>query len=68
MSTRRKRSVVVTGASSGIGKATVLRLATNGWRVFAAVRREQDAELLRFNQETGLRLLLDVEDEWSIGQ
>ena len=67
MSTRRKRSVVVTGASSGIGKATVLRLATNGWRVFAAVRRQQDAELLR--SQSGNRvetLLLDVADDGSI--
>ena len=67
MSTRRKRSVVVTGASSGIGKATVLRLATNGWRVFAAVRRQQDAELLR--SQSGNRVetvLLDVADEGSI--
>ena len=67
MSTRRKRSVVVTGASSGIGKATVLRLATTGWRVFAAVRRQQDAELLR--SQSGNRVetvLLDVADEGSI--
>jgi NAD(P)-dependent dehydrogenase (short-subunit alcohol dehydrogenase family) len=67
MSTHRKRSVVVTGASSGIGKATVLRLATNGWRVFAAVRREQDAEMLR--SESGNRVetvLVDFADEGSI--
>ena len=67
MSTRRQRSVVVTGDSSGIGKATVLRLATNGWRVFAAVRRQKDAELLR--SQSGNRVetvLLDVADEGSI--
>jgi len=67
MNTNRNRSVVVTGASSGIGKATVLRLATNGWRVFAAVRKQQDAELLR--SESGNRIetvLLDVADEGSI--
>jgi NAD(P)-dependent dehydrogenase (short-subunit alcohol dehydrogenase family) len=67
MSTHRKRSVVVTGASSGIGKATVLRLATNGWRVFAAVRREQDAELLRSQSGNCVEtVLLDVTDEGSI--
>jgi NAD(P)-dependent dehydrogenase (short-subunit alcohol dehydrogenase family) len=32
------RSVVVTGASSGIGGACALRLARGGWRVYAGVR------------------------------
>jgi NAD(P)-dependent dehydrogenase (short-subunit alcohol dehydrogenase family) len=41
------RSVLVTGASTGIGRATALRLDSAGWRVFAGVRREADAEALR---------------------
>src|SRR6478735_3292962 len=41
------RSVLVTGASTGIGRATALRLDAAGWRVFAGVRREPDAESLR---------------------
>ncbi|MGN6556503.1 MAG: SDR family NAD(P)-dependent oxidoreductase, partial [Solirubrobacterales bacterium] len=41
------RSVLVTGASTGIGRATALRLDGSGWRVFAGVRREEDAESLR---------------------
>lgn len=41
-----KRSVVVTGASTGIGEATALRLADEGWRVFAGVRRAEDGERL----------------------
>ncbi len=40
-------SVLVTGASTGIGRATALRLDSAGWRVFAGVRKEADAEALR---------------------
>jgi len=41
------RSALVTGASTGIGRATALRLDREGWRIFAGVRREEDAESLR---------------------
>ncbi len=41
------RSVLVTGASTGIGRATALRLDASGWKVFAGVRRSEDAESLR---------------------
>ncbi|HXR60371.1 MAG TPA: SDR family oxidoreductase [Solirubrobacterales bacterium] len=41
------RSVLVTGASTGIGRAIALRLDEAGWRVFAGVRDEADGEALR---------------------
>ena len=47
MSTSQQRAIVVTGTSSGIGRACALRLARDGFTVFAGVRRLADAEPLR---------------------
>jgi NAD(P)-dependent dehydrogenase (short-subunit alcohol dehydrogenase family) len=61
------RSVVVTGASTGIGRATAIRLDAAGRRVFAGVRREQDAESLRdAGSERLTPLMLDVTDAGQI--
>ena len=55
------RSVLVTGASTGIGRATAELLHERGFRVFAGVRKEEDAESLR---AAGiLPLILDVTNE-----
>jgi len=54
---------LVTGASTGIGRAAVKVLTGRGWRVFAGVRKQADADSLR--QEFGDRvvpLLFDVTD------
>jgi NAD(P)-dependent dehydrogenase (short-subunit alcohol dehydrogenase family) len=56
------RSVLVTGASTGIGRATALRLDRDGWRVFAGVRREEDAEALGAAAGHLTPLMLDVTD------
>ena len=57
------RSVLVTGASTGIGRATALRLDAAGWQVFAGVRRDADADSLREAGSARMQpLILDVTD------
>jgi NAD(P)-dependent dehydrogenase (short-subunit alcohol dehydrogenase family) len=57
------RTALVTGASSGIGRATVRRLDGAGWKVFAGVRKEEDAAALRAEGSERLEpLMLDVLD------
>lgn len=61
------RTVLVTGASSGIGRATARRLDRAGWKVFAGVRREEDAEKLRAESSSRLEAIhLDVLDPGAI--
>jgi NAD(P)-dependent dehydrogenase (short-subunit alcohol dehydrogenase family) len=43
----RTGAVVVTGASSGIGRACALHPAALGFQVFAGVRRAEDGAALR---------------------
>ncbi len=45
--TLRGEGVLVTGCSSGIGRAVALHLAAQGFTVFAAVRKAHDADALR---------------------
>ncbi len=52
------KTVVITGASSGIGRAAAEHLATRGWRVFAGVRKMTDGEPLK--TANIIPILLDV--------
>jgi NAD(P)-dependent dehydrogenase (short-subunit alcohol dehydrogenase family) len=62
-----RRSVVVTGASSGIGEASALHLEGLGFHVFAGVRKEADAERLRRESAGNVTpLSIDVTDQQSI--
>ncbi len=59
-----RRSIIVTGCSSGIGAHCARALHQEGWRVFATVRREEDGEGLR---EAGIEtFLMDYTDTASI--
>lgn len=61
------RSVVVTGASTGIGWAIAKFLIGRGYRVFGSVRKQADADRLRseFGQNF-TALLFDVTDEAAV--
>lgn len=62
-----KGCVVITGASSGIGRACALYLDEQGFQVFAGVRRDADAQALRGQASERLRpVLLDVTAAGSI--
>lgn len=62
-----EKTILITGASTGIGEAAVLHLDRLGYRVFASVRKPQDAE--RIASQTSARvspLLMDIADGESI--
>src|SRR3954449_2813768 len=58
-------TAVVTGASTGIGRATALRLAAGGFEVLAGVRREADGKALGQAAGTGtiVPVPVDVTDQ-----
>lgn len=58
------KTVLVTGASAGIGKATAIYLAQNGYNVYGAARRMENMQSLK---EYGIKpITLDVSKEESI--
>ncbi len=61
------KSVVITGSSTGIGRACALMLDGNGFRVFAGVRRAADGDALRAAASQSLTAVhVDVTDPVSI--
>ncbi|HEY5090556.1 MAG TPA: SDR family NAD(P)-dependent oxidoreductase, partial [Polyangia bacterium] len=64
------RTILITGSSSGIGRATAERFAARGWRVFASLRRpDAGASLRELAARSGWRLTtpqLDVTRDESV--
>jgi NAD(P)-dependent dehydrogenase (short-subunit alcohol dehydrogenase family) len=61
------KSVVVTGASTGIGWATAKLLLDRGFRVFGSVRKQADADRLKGEFGTNFTpLFFDVTDEAAV--
>lgn len=57
------RAVVITGASSGIGRACAIGLADAGFQVFAGVRKQADGDALNeLTTGTLTAVLIDVTD------
>jgi NAD(P)-dependent dehydrogenase (short-subunit alcohol dehydrogenase family) len=54
------KSVLITGASTGIGKATALELAKKDFQVFAGVRTQKDADSLKQADKRLTPVILDV--------
>lgn len=62
-----QQTTVITGASTGIGKATALFLDELGFKVFAGVRKEADGEaLMQAASDRLTPILLEVTDAKSI--
>jgi NAD(P)-dependent dehydrogenase (short-subunit alcohol dehydrogenase family) len=59
-----KKSILITGCSSGIGYDAAHGLTARGWRVFATCRKETDC--IRLRQEGLESFVLDYADEASV--
>jgi len=61
------KSIVITGASTGIGKVTAKICIEKGYQVFGSVRKQIDADQLRAEfGEAFIPLLFDVTDEAAV--
>ena len=67
MSNSDRGAVLISGSSTGIGRASALRLDRAGFQVFAGVRNRADAESLEAEGSDRLEpVILDVTDEGTI--
>ncbi len=63
------KTILITGASTGIGRTTALELAKEGYQVFAGIRNDADAQSLRAENLVNLQpIRLDVSQPDQIAQ
>ena len=61
-----EKYVLITGASSGLGKATAQALAQKGFKVFAGIRKPQDKKLLEQLHSGIIPVFIDVTNDESV--
>lgn len=61
-----EKYVLITGASSGIGKMTAIKLAENGFKVFAGVRKPEDKTAVEAESSNITGVFIDVTNSDSI--
>ncbi|HUW91092.1 MAG TPA: SDR family oxidoreductase [Candidatus Nanopelagicaceae bacterium] len=60
-----KKSILITGASSGIGRACAEYLALNGFKIYAGARKKEDIEALNGIKNV-IGLKIDVTDDQTV--
>ena len=63
---KKQQTILITGASSGIGKATAIKLAKEGHKVFAGIRRKTDKAELESLHKNITGVYIDVTNASSI--
>lgn len=63
---KKQQTILITGASSGIGKATAIKLAQEGHKVFAGIRRKTDKAELEKAHKNITGVYIDVTNASSI--
>ncbi|EPZ35149.1 NAD(P)-binding domain-containing protein [Rozella allomycis CSF55] len=61
-----KNYVLITGCSSGIGYDAAIHFAEKGYKVFAGVRKQEDANMLSTKHQNLVPLIIDVAKDQSV--